>query len=123
MIVRHVVRNRQRTRADRFLIGFSTVLLALNTIYWTTQAYFGEQMWIVHADYPGGMDAYLADNVAVWYQTWGTAAVTISNLMADALMVSEKTVWLRDPGRLIGAVRCTAYMSYGTTRTWLWSQR
>lgn len=90
MIVRHVVRNRQRTRADRFLIGFSTVLLALNTIYWTTQAYFGEQMWIVHADYPGGMDAYLAANVAVWYQTWGTAAVTISNLMADALMVSEK---------------------------------
>lgn len=87
MIVRHVVRNRQRTRADRFLIGFSTVLLALNTIYWTTQAYFGEQMWIVHADYPGGMDAYLAANVAVWYQTWGTAAVTISNLMADALMM------------------------------------
>ncbi|KAL1941534.1 hypothetical protein VTO73DRAFT_6973 [Trametes versicolor] len=87
MIVRHVAGNRQRTRADKLLIAFSTVLLVLNTIYYTTQTYFGQQMWIVHADYPGGMDAYLAANVAVWYQTWGTATVTVSNLMADALMM------------------------------------
>ncbi|OSD07854.1 hypothetical protein PYCCODRAFT_1430054 [Trametes coccinea BRFM310] len=87
MTLRQVFRIRNRTRMDKFLIVFSTVLLVLNTIYWTTQAYFGQQMWVVHADYPGGMDAFLAAYVAVWYQTWGSAAVMVSNLMADALMM------------------------------------
>ncbi|OSD07855.1 hypothetical protein PYCCODRAFT_1473489 [Trametes coccinea BRFM310] len=72
---------------DNFLVVFSTVLLLLNTVYWTTQTYFGQQMWVVHADFPGGMDGYLNAYVAVWYQTWGTAAITVSNLMVDALMV------------------------------------
>ncbi|KAI0826994.1 hypothetical protein BC628DRAFT_1409829 [Trametes gibbosa] len=87
MTLRQIVLNKRKTPMDKFLVVFSTVLLVLNTIYWTTQTYFGQQMWVKHADYPGGMDAYLADNVAVWYQTWGSAAVDISNLMADALMM------------------------------------
>lgn len=112
MTLRHIVRNKHPTRADKFLVVFSTVLLILNTIYWTTQTYFGEQMWIVHADYPGGMDAYLADNVAVWYQTWGSAAVMVSNLMADALMVRYSIELIRKHAH--GRRRCTEYMSYGT---------
>ncbi|KAH9855681.1 hypothetical protein C2E23DRAFT_866755 [Lenzites betulinus] len=87
MTLRQIALNKRKTTMDKFLVVFSTVLLLLNTIYWTTQTYFGQMMWVKHADYPGGMDAYLADNVAVWYQTWGSAAVDISNLMADALMI------------------------------------
>ncbi|CDO69072.1 hypothetical protein BN946_scf184992.g21 [Trametes cinnabarina] len=87
MTLRQVLLIRKRTRMDTFLAVFSTVLLVLNTIYWTTQTYFGQQMWIVHADYPGGMDAFLNAYVAIWYQTWGSAAVMVSNLMADAMMM------------------------------------
>ncbi|KAJ2987416.1 hypothetical protein NUW54_g9431 [Trametes sanguinea] len=87
MTLRQIFRIRNRTRMDKFLVVFSTVLLVLNTIYWTTQTYFGQQMWVVHADYPGGMDAFLSAYVAIWYQTWGSAAVMVSNLMADALMM------------------------------------
>ncbi|KAI9057988.1 hypothetical protein FKP32DRAFT_1680971 [Trametes sanguinea] len=87
MTLRQIFCIRNRTRMDIFLVVFSTILLVLITVYWTTQTYFGQQMWVIHADYPGGMDAYLEAYVAVWYQTWGTAAVMVSDLMADALMM------------------------------------
>ncbi|KAI0777554.1 hypothetical protein BD413DRAFT_182180 [Trametes elegans] len=87
MTLRQIVRNRHRTSMDKFLVVFTTIILVLITIYWTTQAFFGQQMWVVHAEYQGGMDAYLEDHAAVWYQTWGSAAVMTSNLMSDALML------------------------------------
>ncbi len=82
------IRKSERTSMDKFMMGFVTVLLVLNTIYWSTQAYFGEMMWITHADYPGGADAYVSAYSSVWYQTWGTTASVMSNLMSDALLVS-----------------------------------
>lgn len=82
------IRKSERTYMDKFMMGFVTVLLVLNTIYWSTQAYFGEMMWITHADYPGGADAYVSAYSSVWYQTWGTTASVMSNLMSDALLVS-----------------------------------
>ncbi|TFK86408.1 hypothetical protein K466DRAFT_600363 [Polyporus arcularius HHB13444] len=80
------IRKSERTSMDKFMMGFVTVLLVLNTIYWSTQAYFGEMMWITHADYPGGADAYVSAYSSVWYQTWGTTASVMSNLMSDALL-------------------------------------
>ncbi|OJT13745.1 hypothetical protein TRAPUB_9700 [Trametes pubescens] len=85
-ILRHVYMSKQRTPMDNWLTMFSTALVLLNTIYWTTQAYFGEMMWIVHVDYPGGADAYWNDFASVWYQTWGTTACVMCNLMNDALL-------------------------------------
>ncbi|KAI0349771.1 hypothetical protein OH77DRAFT_1166748 [Trametes cingulata] len=105
MTLRQVAQTRRRTKQDKFLVVFSTALLVLNTIYWTTQSYFGQQMWVVHADYPGGMDAYLNDNVAVWYQTWGSAAVMISQLMADVLLMFRLTViWDNNPIVIVPAL-------------------
>ncbi|KAI0367245.1 hypothetical protein BV20DRAFT_579849 [Pilatotrama ljubarskyi] len=105
MTLRQVARTRRRTTQDKFLVVFSTVLLVLNTIYWTTQSYFGQQMWVVHADYPRGMNAYLSDNVAVWYQTWGSAAVMVSQLMADALLMHRLTViWDNNPIVIVPAI-------------------
>ena len=75
------------TFMDKFMMAFSTVLVILNTIFWTTQSYFGEMMWIVHSDYPGGADAYWIDFGSVWYQTWGMAACVVCNLMNDAFLV------------------------------------
>ncbi|KAI0367244.1 hypothetical protein BV20DRAFT_950706 [Pilatotrama ljubarskyi] len=85
-ILRHIYGNGKRTSMDKFLAAFSTALVLLNTVFWTTQAYFGQMMWIVHADYPGGADAYWADFGSVWYQVWGIAASVLCNLMNDALL-------------------------------------
>ena len=59
------------------------------TIYVAVQAVFGQEMWIVHADYPGGSGQYLADNAAAWYETLGSAASVVLNLMSDGLLVSH----------------------------------
>ena len=88
MVLRQTYALQKRTAADTFLTCFCTALVLLNTVYWTTQVYFGQMMWIVHADFPGGSDAYWARYSSVWYQTWGIAACVLSNLMSDALLVS-----------------------------------
>ncbi|KAI0354390.1 hypothetical protein OH77DRAFT_1425957 [Trametes cingulata] len=74
-------------RSDGFFLFFSTALLCLNTIFVATEAVFGEEMWIVNADYPGGQDAYLGDFASVWYQTLGTAASIVLNLLSDGLLI------------------------------------
>ncbi|KAH9850921.1 hypothetical protein C2E23DRAFT_734047 [Lenzites betulinus] len=72
---------------DTFLVAFSTVLLLLNTVFVATEAVFGEELWIVNVDYPGGQEAYLAAFASVWYQTFGTAASITLNLLSDALLI------------------------------------
>lgn len=79
---------------DKFLVLFSTVLLLLNTIFVATEAVFGEEMWIVNADYPGGQNAYLVDFASVWYQTFGTAASILLNLLSDAFLVRSRVILL-----------------------------
>jgi len=75
------------TRSDKFFIGFSTALLILVTIYMATEAVFGEEMWIVNANIPGGPAAYFEANAAIWYQTWGTTASVALNWLADGFMM------------------------------------
>ena len=81
------VKSGRRGRGDTFFAGFSTALLILMTILYSTLAVFGEEMYVVNANYQGGMDAYLAANINVWYQTLGSAAPIAANLLGDALMV------------------------------------
>ncbi|KAH9943351.1 uncharacterized protein BXZ73DRAFT_40076 [Epithele typhae] len=75
-----------RTRSDKFLFLFSTVLIILSTMMWIPQTYFGERMFVVHADYPGGIQVYWTLNQGVWYHILGTTACIMSNLMSDALL-------------------------------------
>ncbi|OCH85531.1 hypothetical protein OBBRIDRAFT_762823 [Obba rivulosa] len=77
----------QRTRSDKFFMFFSTALLLLTTVNIATEAVFGEEMWIVNANFPGGADAYLGANASVWYQTMGTTSFVALNLLADGLML------------------------------------
>ncbi|KAI9066057.1 hypothetical protein FKP32DRAFT_437585 [Trametes sanguinea] len=82
------IRRRPRPSSkDKLLVVFSTILLLLNTIFVATESVFGEEMWVVNANYPGGSDAYLEDFASVWYQTFGTAASIVLNLFSDALMI------------------------------------
>ena len=85
-------RRNKRIPSDKWFLLFSTALLLLNTVFVATEAVFGEEMWITNADYPGGMDAYLGDFANVWYQTFGTAASIVLNLLSDGLLVSA--AWL-----------------------------
>ncbi|KAI8977824.1 hypothetical protein BD414DRAFT_156735 [Trametes punicea] len=87
LTIQEITRRRKPNSKDKFLVLFSTVLLLLNTVFVATEAVFGEEMWIVNADYPGGQDAYLEDFASVWYQTFGTAASIVLNLCSDALMI------------------------------------
>ncbi|KAI0755631.1 hypothetical protein C8Q74DRAFT_1304738 [Fomes fomentarius] len=80
-------RKHKHVQSDKFFLIFSTVLLLLNTVFVATQAVFGEEMWITNADYPTGMDGYLGDFVSVWYQTFGTAASIVLNLLSDGLLI------------------------------------
>lgn len=86
-----ILRNKdpRNAKSFRLFLYLSTGLLLMITIYVAVQAVFGQEMWIVHADYPGGSGAYLADNAAVWYQTLGSAASIVLNLMSDGLLVSS----------------------------------
>jgi len=76
-------------RTNRFFMIFSTALLFLITIFVAVQAVFGQEMWIVNAGFEGGSAAYLAAYASVWYQTLGTTASIILQLMSDALLVSR----------------------------------
>ena len=77
------------TARDKFFLAYSTMLLCCNTIFVATEAVFGEEMWVVNADYPGGQDAYLFTFASVWYQTLGTASTLLQNYLSDALLVSD----------------------------------
>ncbi|PCH43238.1 hypothetical protein WOLCODRAFT_73896 [Wolfiporia cocos MD-104 SS10] len=85
--MRSLLTSRQRSSSDNFYILFSTALLLLITVFVVTQAIFGGEMWIANAGYPGGPSAYLNRYASVWYETLGTAASVVLNLLADALMI------------------------------------
>lgn len=88
MTMKVLLKNKRKTRSDKFFMFFSSALLVLITIFVATEAVFGEEMWIVNANYPGGQAAYLGAYAAVWYQTLGTASSFVLNLLADGLMAS-----------------------------------
>jgi hypothetical protein len=78
----------ERRPSDMFYMIFSTILLLLITIFVATQLFFGQEMWIINAGYPGGALAYFVAHVSAWYQTMGSAASILLQLMTDALLVS-----------------------------------
>ena len=88
-------KSRKYRRADVVFATLSSVNLSLVTIFLATFSVFGQEMWILHPDYPGGSAAYLADNAAVWYQTMGSAASVVLNLMSDGLLVWSSLSSLR----------------------------
>ena len=70
-----------------FYALFSSVMVFSVTVWVATQAMFGQKMWLLDSNFPGGPHAYWRKNIAVWYIDWGTTAIIILQLMTDALMV------------------------------------
>ena len=88
-----ILRNKdeRNRRSFRIFFYFSTGILVMITIYVSVQATFGQEMWIGNADYPGGSGAYLVDHAAVWYQTFGTTASVVLNVLSDGFLVRLRT--------------------------------
>ncbi|RPD54560.1 hypothetical protein L226DRAFT_539293 [Lentinus tigrinus ALCF2SS1-7] len=112
-------RKHKHAPSDKFFLLFTTIVLLLNTVFVATEAVFGEEMWIVNADYAGGMDAYLNDFASVWYQTFGTAASIVLNLLSDGLLIYRCwVVW--DDLRIVvfPAIAYLASFSLGMAQLW-----
>jgi len=90
----YLKRSGQPQSHPMFYMIFSTVQLFLVTVFVATQGVIGEEMWIVHSDYPGGPAAYFAAHVSDWYQSFGSVASTLRQLMSDGLLIHRCfTVW------------------------------
>ncbi|KAG1807809.1 uncharacterized protein BJ212DRAFT_1385597 [Suillus subaureus] len=96
--------------SDKFYMIFSTIILFLITIFVATQLVLGQEMWIINAGYPGGAFAYFVAHVSVWYQTMGSAASILLQLMTDALLIHRCfTVWIGNYRVLL--VPCCLWLS------------
>lgn len=96
--------------SDKFYMIFSTIILLLITIFVATQLLLGQETWIINAGYPGGTLAYFVAHLSVWYQTMGSVASILLQLMTDGLLIHRCfTVWLRSYRVLI--VPCCLWVS------------
>ncbi|EPS93649.1 hypothetical protein FOMPIDRAFT_1153804 [Fomitopsis schrenkii] len=77
----------RRHRSDLFFAIYSTVLTLLVTIDISTNAVWGEQMWITSRTQPGGVEGFLATQTSVWYQTLSSTSVVALIFMSDALLI------------------------------------
>ncbi|KAN0082561.1 hypothetical protein V8E55_008356 [Tylopilus felleus] len=81
-------------KANLVYVLFSSVMLFLITVWIGAQALFGEEMWLLNSDFPGGSGAYWAKNISVWYMDWGTTAGVLLQLMTDGLMIYRcRIIW------------------------------
>ena len=91
-------KRRSLTRSDKTFLFLSTFLLCMITIYFITQNFFGEEMWIINEGFPGGTAQYYTDYAAVWYQLLGSTSWVTMNLVSDAFMVLARfTILARLP--------------------------
>ena len=79
--------NGTHKKSNLFYALFSSTMVFLITVWIATEAIFGQHMWLLDSDFPGGPDAYLQANIGVWYMDWGAIGVIVLQLMTDALMV------------------------------------
>ncbi|KZT04301.1 uncharacterized protein LAESUDRAFT_703678 [Laetiporus sulphureus 93-53] len=74
-------------RSDRFFMVYSTVMLLLLTVDVSTNAVWGEQMWITFRDEPGGVPEFIATHITVWYEQLSSTSVVALIFMSDALLI------------------------------------
>ena len=76
-------------KSKLFYALFSSIMVFGMTVWIATAAIFGEKMWLVHSDFPGGPDMYWKKNISVWYMAWASSASILLQLMADGLMLGH----------------------------------
>ncbi|EIW81459.1 hypothetical protein CONPUDRAFT_43134, partial [Coniophora puteana RWD-64-598 SS2] len=70
-----------------FYIIYGGVLLLMMTIYIVVNQYFGQLLWIVYRDVPGGPPTWFSDNINSWLYVLGSAVAAVANAMGDGLML------------------------------------
>jgi len=73
--------------ATRFYALYGLALFILLTIATACNILFGQLAWIEHRDIPGGIPAFIAENTAAWYNTFGTSAGFLMSYLGDGLLV------------------------------------
>ena len=84
---REATRRGTAHRSDVYYAVFSTLMLLLVTVWISTDAIFGQEMWLLNRNYPGGPMAYAEAHIATVYVDFGTTAIFILQQMTDGLMV------------------------------------
>ena len=98
-------------KSNLFYALFSSMMVFSITIWIVTSMIFGQKMWLLDTNFPGGPDAYWEKNISVWYMAWSLSAAILLQLMTDGLMVGH-TRGVRMCAHLIGS-RFTAVGLYG----------
>ncbi|THU78137.1 hypothetical protein K435DRAFT_973654 [Dendrothele bispora CBS 962.96] len=70
-----------------FYVAYGAVLLAMVTIAVTTDALWGQFMWIDHRNYPGGPLGYFSATTSMWMNVFGSAADATANILGDGLLL------------------------------------
>jgi hypothetical protein len=81
--------NETHKKSNLFYALFSSIMVFLITVWIVTEAIFGQHMWLLDSDFPGGPAAYMQANIGVWYMDWAATGVIVLQLMTDALMVRQ----------------------------------
>lgn len=85
-----LLRNRgEHKKFSLFYALFSSMMVFSITVWVATQALFGEKMWLLDSDFPGGPDAYWNAHIWIWYMDWAATGIIALQLMTDALMVGH----------------------------------
>ncbi|KAF8902250.1 hypothetical protein CPB84DRAFT_1679001 [Gymnopilus junonius] len=89
MILQALFRKGSKNSASsrRFCATYSTFMVLFSTIDVACNAIWGEQMWITYRNIPGGVPAYIAARVSVWYETMGSTSVVCSVFLGDGLLI------------------------------------
>ncbi|KAH0828698.1 hypothetical protein J3R83DRAFT_3084 [Lanmaoa asiatica] len=83
-----------RNKHNLFYAIFSSMMLFLVTVWVVTQAIFNQKMWLSQSNFPGGPNAYWAENNFAWYMDWGAIAIFTLQLMTEALMIHRcRIIW------------------------------
>jgi len=85
--MRELSRKEEKQKSDRCFMIYSTALLILVTIDVSTNAIWGEQMWITYRNRPGGVEYFLKTQVTVWYETLSSTSVVSLVFVSDALLI------------------------------------
>ncbi|KAI0077301.1 hypothetical protein K474DRAFT_1575568, partial [Panus rudis PR-1116 ss-1] len=84
--VRELLKRRQSGQKWISFFVYSTILLLLLTIDVSTNAVWGEIMWIDARVNPG-IPTYIVEELSVWYQIVGSTSVVVMALLGDALLL------------------------------------
>ncbi|KAK7032844.1 hypothetical protein R3P38DRAFT_2919226 [Favolaschia claudopus] len=82
-----LLRSAKADKSRYIYIVYSASLLVLLTIAMACNLFFGQMMWIEHRNVDGGPVAFFVNNIAAWYNTFGTAADVTANVLGDGLML------------------------------------